>query len=754
MAQGKNYDRQPDGAKIDFRGMNSVLPYDEMPAGKFPYAANVRRYRTGNLVGRPQQGSPLIQLDSSLGVNTVRRMNDLTPAGPPSGYVIISQQGTNLYADSILVDSSLDTKRSAIQPFRPNQSVQPWAYVANDSGMVKVRSDKTCYKTGIKEPQVPATVVFAGGGGTVVPGINAILYKYVYRSSATGAVSNSGPASTPGANAQSNQVKTNSATGAPATLFTFDSTQYEFNSNQIRTKGGVPGGVLTNYVVTHNLGLSIPDGMNVNGIQVDLNWLGQANGTGILTNVAIFYGGNVIGTVKSPGAPNTTLATDAVYGGAFDTWGATLTSAMVNDPSFGFGVQISTVVVSSTDRSFINSMGVTAYYSSQNATITPTQSLDPQVNKIDIYRFGNALENYTYVGTVPNNGSSFTDTLDDLIASANQILEFDNFEPFPSIDLPRAGTVNIDSTTSTATYVSGDQFNLRWLPGTDVVIAGVPYIADRRPASTSSWVIPGVPTATGVSYEIAQPFLAQQCMRCEWGPTDNVAFMFACGDPLRPGTLYFTKGNNPDSAPQTNSIEVTSPSEPLMNGCIVGGMSMVFSTDRAWLCYPNFFDAVSTVDGTQGTPFTTNPSITNRGLYAKKGLCTDGGSTVYFWSKDGIYKSVGGTGSTSITDEDLYNIFPHEGQDATDVTYGNTGIVLHMPDYSQPDEMELDFSEGYLYANYMDTGGTRRTLVYDPRVSGWCVDQYAARVLTHSQEEGNTKRTLMGCEDGSIREFI
>jgi hypothetical protein len=63
----------------------------------------------------------------------------------------------------------------------------------------------------------------------------------------------------------------------------------------------------------------------------------------------------------------------------------------------------------------------------------------------------------------------------------------------------------------------------------------------------------------------------------------SVAYMFACGGSLRPGTLYFTKGNNPDSAPDTNQIEVTSPSEPLQNGCIVNGFAQVFSTDRAWI---------------------------------------------------------------------------------------------------------------------------------------------------------------------------
>src|SRR6266496_895635 len=139
MAQGKNYERDPGGEKIDFRGMNSFLPFDEMPLGKLPYAANVRRYRTGVLVGRPQQSDPLIQLDSTLGgVHSLRRMNDTTPAGPASGYVLISGNGMNLNADAVVVDSTMSGERISIVPFRPNQSVQPWAYIADDSTMVKV----------------------------------------------------------------------------------------------------------------------------------------------------------------------------------------------------------------------------------------------------------------------------------------------------------------------------------------------------------------------------------------------------------------------------------------------------------------------------------------------------------------------------------------------------------------------------------------------------------------------------------------
>jgi len=58
------------------------------------------------------------------------------------------------------------------------------------------------------------------------------------------------------------------------------------------------------------------------------------------------------------------------------------------------------------------------------------------VDKIDIYRQGGVLTNFTYVGTTDNSSTPFIDTLADLAAVNNPQLEFDNFEPFPSIDLP------------------------------------------------------------------------------------------------------------------------------------------------------------------------------------------------------------------------------------------------------------------------------------------------------------------------------
>jgi len=747
MSRARNYERKPDGQRLDFHGVNTTLPPDRLPDGKYPYAQNIRRYTKEQIISRAMQDDPLFTLAAP--VQSLRRLNDTTPAGPVDGFIVVSTAGTVLYANNSAVKTGLSGKRTSLVPFRPNASVQPWMYVADDNLMLKVRSDGTCYLDGIEEPQDEPTVVFPGGGSGVEP----IQYRYVYRSSATGALSNPSPPSAPGTNAGGNQSNSDTL----PTDQSFNPSQWSFVSSQLRTTGSATSAPqLLDYVIALNFGFTIPEGSRITGIQVDLNWQSQSATNAQLQNVAIFYRGNIIGVIKHPGTAPDTSATDAISGDAADLWGTTFTPDIVNDPTFGFGIQIAVQTV----RLFLNGFTVTVFYSTQDAEITATASSDPQVDLIDYYRFGAGLDNYTYVGTGPNPPSgAFEDEVSDIAAELNPVLQFDNFQPFPSIDLPRAGVVDVSA--GVVSWVSGDTFNLRWLPGTIMVIGGVAYTLLKRPLDIHTIEVDqslqSIPDQTGSAYTIQEPDLAAQPMRSMWGPTDNVAFMFACGDPLRPGTLYFTKGNNPDSAPDTNQIEVTSPSEPLQNGCIVNGISLVMSTERGWLAYPNFFNALATVSGTVGSPFTMVLSISNRGLFARAGIATDGGATGFFIGKDGIYRSPGGQGSISITDEDLYNIFPHEefqetGQIPDDIVIA--GHTIYAPDFTNPDAMALSYANGFLYFDYADRNGDPRTLVYDDFAKGWVIDVYEFPAVSHENAEGPVDGVYVGCDDNTIRQLI
>lgn len=724
----------------------------------FPFARNYRRYEPGQVGPRPPLSNALFNTENSP-VTSLARLQDTTPLGPGAGYALVAGTAAgDVYVNAAKVASGFSGNRLSIVSYRPNASPQPFAYIGDSQEQVKVSANGTQFLTGIAEPQQPATVANSTQSAPAIA--SPVFYQYVYRSAATGA------------------------------------------------------------------GPSNPSPVMLTGF---------------------------------------TIGTKA--------------------PSVSF-----------------------------------TASTDPQVDTVDFYRFDSALLNYTYCGSCPNSGGPFIDTLDDLTIAANPILELDNFQPFPSIDVPHSGTVTVNG--NVVTWASGDQFNVNWGGGSIISIGGKNGQLYNRPTSatqltlldansvanivqdnagagansavfpaagTINWVNPGNVTsavsyatnaitapsaisfallATGfgfaipggatilgirfdfeaycdtadsasvnqrlevyiakaagvaggpvffnplgtvsanrtagnntdlwgttwtpadvnnaafgpafvavgaganmnffvrnvratvayqpaaggaVQYQVQAATLLNQKLPAWWGPTDNTGYFYACGDPLRPGTLYFTKGNNPDSAPDTNQIEVTSPSEPLMNGCIVNGLGMVFSTERAWWIYPNFANVVSTITGIQGSAFYLIESINDRGLFCRTGLCTDGGGHVYFISKDGIYKALGNGGSSSIV-EDIYSLFPHEGSAQESVTIG--GLTVNPPNYANTDGMALCFVDERLYFDYLDVNGAPWTLVFDPLTEIWSVDTYTPNVTVHAVPLGNAYGTYVGCQNGDLRQMV
>lgn len=357
-----------------------------------------------------------------------------------------------------------------------------------------------------------------------------------------------------------------------------------------------------------------------------------------------------------------------------------------------------------------------------------------------------------------NSVATLTDTLLDVDVAGNPILEEDNFEPFPSIDLPRKGTVNVAN--GIVSWVSGDKFNVRWLSGTIIIIGTVAFTLNTRPSSTTTLTATNVDTingietivapadGTGLTYEIAEPILAAQPLAYIWGPTDNVNFYLGVGDPLRPGTLYWCKGNTPDSAPDTNQEDITSPSEILINGVWASGFGMVFSADRAWVIWPNYYNALATVQGTVGSTWSIQLSGCKRGLFIPRAIAAEG-ANIFFRTKDAIAVSVAGGPEQSITD-DLYNLFPHEGTTPQPVNRGP--YTVYPPDDTNPQGQKMSVANGYLYYDYLDSTSTPRTLVYDIAAGGWVVDVYQSPATVHALEEGPwINGVLTGNIDGTVR---
>ena len=391
-------------------------------------------------------------------------------------------------------------------------------------------------------------------------------------------------------------------------------------------------------------------------------------------------------------------------------------------------------------------------------SVSSAWSPDPQVDKVDYYRQDQGLANPTYVATGPNDNAvvggfntPIVDVLTDLAVATNQIMQTDDFEPFPSIDTPKAGVVNVVG--GTITWVSGDQFDVRWLPGTLILIGSptqIAYSLYQRPLNTTTMYIPEVPSGNGLIYNIAQPILAQEPIPSLWGP-DSYGFMHGCGDPNQPGAYLWTKAYNPDSAPDTNRIVLTSESEALMGGGIVNGISMVFSALRAWLMYPNFADAQATTEGTVGTPWTPVPATVTRGLYIRNCICPLGGKALAYRAVDGIVATTGGA-EKSLTDERLYNLFPHEGLTPSPVSI--QGLTVYPPDDDLP--QTLTYQNGYIYYDYTGSDSQPHTLVFDEAAKGWSVDVGSPIFTCHGGDYGASSGnpasdTVVGCVDGSVR---
>jgi hypothetical protein len=890
----QNYSRNQPGERLQFAGMNLVQPPDLMPPNKYPYAQNVRTYILGGVTGRAQQDSSALTLPAP-GAHSLRRLNDLTPAGPAGGFMLVGGVSTNLYANATQVDSGFSGNPISLVPFRPNTSVQPWMYVGDSNKMDKVRSDKTTFKVGIKEPQIAPNI------GTISASLSLSILGQVTLTY-WGDSPHTGPTGNyiwKNANDPSGSGPVRSLT-APAGVTTGSSLLFDAN----------PFGTQANpmaWTIYENISGTV----NTNGFSV--SWVSGAQFTGIEIGQTIIIGSSqyIVATVpsaisltiqQSAGVQNNVAyqatiqngskalfqpplesegyqdfnfvaectlyvpfpGTYTLTGNSKDeflwgiganasgqpTWaapsggqqlsssGQTITakngyplmpktitpdgggqtnSASVNvtfpaagnypfeiNYDYWFHSQrrliiqavvsgqtvnllpLATNVITGAQYRYVYRSSATGALSNPSPasaqqlasvlanTVSATPSTDPQVDKIDFYRLDSAITNYTYVGTGPNSNAPFSDTLLDSAIVANPTLAFDNFEPFPTIDLQRSGTVNVGP-NGAVTWVSGDQFNTRWLPGTIVIIGsslanpnqGTAFQLYNRPTSAtqmlvfSEQLVGGVATSiypvqgNGLFYQIAQPFLAAQPLPYLWGPTDNVSYFFGCGDPLRPGTLYWCKGNNPDSAPETNQQDVTSPSEPLQNGRIVNGIGMVFSTERAWLIFPNFFNALATVDGTLGSTWSLQEAISDRGLYLPNCICVNGGKDVYFRTKDGISVSYGGQGAESITEQDLFNLFPHEG--FTPVPIARGPFIVYPPDDTQPYAQKLNAAQGYIYYDYLaNVNGveTPQTLVYDTRTKGWVVDVYQYPTILHVLEEGpNVNNTLTSNTDGSVRPF-
>jgi hypothetical protein len=223
-------------------------------------------------------------------------------------------------------------------------------------------------------------------------------------------------------------------------------------------------------------------------------------------------------------------------------------------------------------------------------------------------------------------------------------------------------------------------------------------------------------TQTNANVTIYEPDVANLQHDRVWGP-DAFGRFFSVGDTLRPGFISWTNPNNPDAASDANTYELSPPTEELQNGVILDGSTMVASPNRWWIGRPS-----ATPSG-----YTWQELPVGAGLAAIWAIATDG-ERVFFWAKDGIREHSGGP-SKSLTDEDLYLLFPHNGVLCPQpITFA--GKTAYPPEYAYANSFRLTVCNGYLYADYLDATQTPRTLVCRLSTGAWSVDSYTVPIST------------------------
>lgn len=231
-------------------------------------------------------------------------------------------------------------------------------------------------------------------------------------------------------------------------------------------------------------------------------------------------------------------------------------------------------------------------------------------------------------------------------------------------------------------------------------------------------------------------FVLQRPLPYVWGPGFNPSRLFGCGDLDRPDAVYFTNPGNADQWGVGQWVDVSSPSDPMQNGCIFNTRTFAFSKERMFELLP------SLIGGATVTPFQTPCS---RGLISPWGLLATA-RTIYFVAKDGIYSTTGGE-EISLVENDIKPLFP-----TLDNPLGRLIEGYDSVDLERIEDIRLRFHNDELWFIYRGiTTGLLQTLVYDQNKKRWRAAKYPVNITTtYSEEGGPASSLLLGDSTGSL----
>ena len=343
----------------------------------------------------------------------------------------------------------------------------------------------------------------------------------------------------------------------------------------------------------------------------------------------------------------------------------------------------------------------------------------------DVYRFG---------GTIPpppllvgsTTSLTFLDTFaDSVVLGINQPVDLTALKPWTTLDAPWTGTVNVTGTM--VTWVSGHTFDTHLVSGTAITINGVTYQTYGQPISNTLLRITqdgGV--QTNVPFTISSPELAGKALPFAFGPLEGpfAPTIFALGDPVNGGTLYFTNFSDADSASDQNTLELSTPSSELISGTVWNGLAFTGSRDELFVVR---FSYLTTIGASSSNSFQWAQVPAPSGIWSRWACCATPLGMAYL-GRDGIYLATE-NGAKDITGA-LYPLFPHEGQPAQ--FFNLDGYPVYPIDMTQYDFLRLSYCDNRLRFTYIDKRGGYHTLSCElHRGLRWLPWDYADHISYH-----------------------
>jgi hypothetical protein len=325
-------------------------------------------------------------------------------------------------------------------------------------------------------------------------------------------------------------------------------------------------------------------------------------------------------------------------------------------------------------------------------------TLAAEADRLDFQRKGGALTTWNYLGSVANSATpaTFTDKYPNDVVAVTPAEDQIHYQLWPTLGAPVSGTTaSVCGTIVTASLgVTDSPFSTVWAPQTQIEINGTFYQIYRVNSANQLELFESAGNQGSVPWVVHEPVIPAQPLSSFWGPVSDT--LFACGDPVNPQRLYWTNIGSADDTQLKNWIDITTPSEPLMNGVIYNGRSYVWSSERFFQIMPAGTDEAGNV-----TKWTYVEIPNGKGLFAKwsfTGVQGPPGLILYWLAREGIYATDGGA-PHSITDETMRPLFPNEGNLGESVN----GIPAPNIVKSVAPQHRLSYIDDYLYYDYADT---------------------------------------------------